>query len=184
MLSQAGTTAGCVSSTGNSGACATGNGLGAPYDVVVSPDNANVYIAAPTTASVAAFSRTPGATAITQLSGTAGCVSSAGATGCATGVALTQAQGVAISPDGQDVYATGFNDAALDVFRRNSDGSLTQWPATRGCISNSGNSGSCVVGKGLAGGHRVAVSPDGRDVYEGGTNNTSTGWITVFARTH
>ena len=150
----------------------------------MSPDNANVYAAGQGSNAIDVFSRTPGATALTLLSGTAGCVSNGGTGGCTSAVALTGVQGVTVSPDGQDVYATGFNDAAVDVLRRNSDGSLTQWPATRGCLSVSGNSGSCVVSKGTAGGHRVVVAPDGRDVYEAGSSSTATGFVTVFARTH
>ena len=184
VLTEAANTTACISSTGNSGACTTGTNVAGPFDVAVSPDNANVYVAAANSNAVAVFSRTPGSTPLTPLSGTAACVSNGGTGGCASGAALTGVQGVTVSPDGQDVYATGFGADSLVVLRRKSDGSLTQWPATRGCISVTGTSGSCAVGKATNGSHRVTVAPDGRDVYEAGSSSTATGFVTVFARTH
>ncbi|OLB79485.1 MAG: hypothetical protein AUI14_10130 [Actinobacteria bacterium 13_2_20CM_2_71_6] len=184
VLTQLSGTGGCISNTGSSGACVTGSNLAGSYDVAVSPDSASVYVAASTSGAITVYSRNTGTSALTQLSGTSGCVSDGGSGGCATGVAMQGLQTVTVSPDGQDVYGGGFTSDAVSVFKRKSDGSLSQWAATRGCISNTGTSGSCTTGRGLGGIHRVTVAPDGRDVYTGGTHSTATGSVAILFRTH
>lgn len=70
---------------------------------------------------------------------------------------LRGASAIAVSPDGQSVYATGFNDSALVVFRRNaSDGLLTFMQS----INN-----STLGVNGLGGANGVVVSPDNKHVY-------------------
>src|SRR5256885_106483 len=50
---------------------------------------------------------------ITQPAGTAGCVSQAGVESCADGHALNDANGVAVSPDGKNVYVASYGSEAV-----------------------------------------------------------------------
>ena len=69
------------------------------------------------------------------------------------------------------------------MFKRDaSTGAITQWSATRACIANTNLGGNCVVGKGFDGIHKMTVSPDGQDVYTGGSGVTTTGYVTVLGR--
>jgi DNA-binding beta-propeller fold protein YncE len=107
--------------------------------------------------------------------------------GCAAGQALTGASGVAISPDGHDVYVVsndtnGFGWGAVEEFGRDAaTGRLSQI----GCVSSDGSTdldgttGSCAVAAGLRGAQAIAISPDGLHVYVG--TNRATG-VVQFAR--
>src|SRR5205807_4073445 len=80
-LTQLSGTAGCVSETGTSGACADGNALDGAGGIAVSPDGTTVYATAATSDAVAVLSRNPTTGTLTQLSGTAGCTSETGTSG-------------------------------------------------------------------------------------------------------
>jgi DNA-binding beta-propeller fold protein YncE len=174
-------TAGCVSDTGSGGLCADGLELVNPRAVAVSPDGANVYVAAPSpTHAVLLFDRAPDG-AITQKAGVAACVSSDGSGGsCVEGVALLGAHGVAVSPNGANVYVASGTSDAVAVFGRNSaTGALTQLAGTSGCVSWTGTGGSCADGVALDGASAVAISPDGGNVYVTAAGSDS---VTVFDR--
>jgi len=165
-LTQLPGTAGCVSETGTGGLCADGVGLADPTGgLVVSPDGGHVYAAARTSDAVAAFARSPGTGALTQLPGTAACVSETGADGCTDGTALDHPEGIAISPDGEDVYVGAQMADAVAALARAADGSLAQRAAPRGCASLTGTAGACAVVMTLDNPDDVVVSPDGADVY-------------------
>ena len=99
--------AGCISETG-AGPCANGRGLDFAYGVAVSPDAKSVYVASEDSDAVARFNRATTTGAIFQPAGAAGCVSQTGL-GCALGRALSDADGVALSPDGKSVYVASRN---------------------------------------------------------------------------
>jgi DNA-binding beta-propeller fold protein YncE len=180
-ITQPSDSTGCFNNNG-SGTCTSmgSSTLSGSYDIVVSPDSANVYVASPTSNAVNVFSRNLTTGLLTRLS----CVSETGTSGaCADGVALTGSQSVAVSPDGQDVYSGSFTDDAVAVFKRDSStGALTQWTGTRACHANTSLSNNCTVGRGLNGRHKLAISPDGKDVYSGGSDSTATGFVTVLGR--
>lgn len=127
----------------------------------------------------------PGAprSALTQLSGSAGCTVDASSTpvaGCRNaGRALKGASGVAISPDGYNVYVASKTSHAVAAFSRDRvTGELTQLDDTAGCISEGGADG-CGVGRALQGAASVAVSPDGENVYVASSGSHA---VAVLAR--
>ncbi|HEV3056167.1 MAG TPA: hypothetical protein VGX45_16000, partial [Solirubrobacteraceae bacterium] len=79
---------------------------------------------------------------------------------------LTNADSVAVSPNGGSVYVTGdVTDGAVSHFFVGAQGSL----AYDGCVSNDGSGGRCAdvpgTGTPLAGADGVAVSPNSASVY-------------------
>jgi DNA-binding beta-propeller fold protein YncE len=183
-LTQLAGTAGCVSETGTGGACTDGIALDGVDWVAVSPDGQYAYAGTKNSDSVAVFDRDPATGVLTQLAGTAGCVSETGTGGaCADGVALDQVRAVAVSPDGDHLYAvTEFSDAVAAFDRDPGTGQLTQLAGTAGCVSETGTGGACTDGVALDGGHGVTVSPDGDHVYTASLTSGS-GAITIFGRT-
>ena len=176
-LTQKPGTAGCISDTGSGGRCATGTALDNMQSVTVSPDGDSVYAAAVNSGSVVVFDRATDGT-LTQKPNTAGCISDTGSGDqCADGTALGGVQSLAVSPDGDSVYAAAAYSDAVVVFDRAADGVLTQKPGTAGCISDS--DGDCADGTALAGAVSVAVSPDGGSVYAGSVNSDA---LAVFDR--
>ncbi len=179
-LTQKAGTAGCITQNGT-GPCVDGKGIQAARWVTISPDGANVYVAAQGNDSIAVFDRNSANGVLTQKAGTAGCVSETGSLGdCVDGKALDDPTSVTVSPDGSSVYAGSQTSDAVTVFDRStSTGALTQKAGTAGCISETGTGGTCVDGKGLDGVSSVLVSPDGASTYA--TSAASAG-VSIFDR--
>jgi DNA-binding beta-propeller fold protein YncE len=154
------TGAGCISKTALPGCTTSSGGLGGASGVAVSPDGRNVYVTGALDNSVSIFDRAQNG-ALTD----AGCITKAAMGSCATagsGVALDTPNGVAVSPDGTNVYVGAFTDNAISVFNRDTNGALTG----AGCISKAALPGCNTNGGGaLDGAEGVAVSPDGMSVY-------------------
>jgi len=161
--------AGCISQ-GGVGGCRPGIGLLGAFDVAVSPDGNNVYVASRGADAVAIFKRSPDG-ALEQLPGTAGCISESGVGGCQSGKALNRANSVAVSPDGKNVYVASIVSNAVAIFKRSPDGTLEQLPGTAGCISQSGGLVGCSPGNGLTFAFGLSVSPDGKNVYVASAND-------------
>ncbi len=177
-LTQAGGGAGCIVQAPLTG-CTTGRELGGADAVAVSPDGADVYVTSVLSNSVTAFARAPSTGQLTQLGGTSACVLYVLAVGCSLGQALDAPEGLAVSPDGESVYATSFASGAVDVLDRNGEsGALTQKPRRPGCLA-AGPPQICARGRGLLGASSIAVSPDGRFVYSAAFASSAVG---VFKR--
>jgi uncharacterized repeat protein (TIGR01451 family) len=117
-LTQKAGAAGCISETGNGGACADGKALVTANSVTVAPDGASVYVTSPTSGAVAVFDRAANGT-LTQKAGTPGCISETGSSGtCADGKALDAVVSVTVSPDGTSVYTGAETSDAVAVFDR------------------------------------------------------------------
>jgi DNA-binding beta-propeller fold protein YncE len=99
--------------------CSFGRALRAPEGIAVSPDGANVYVAAFSTGAIAVFNRGKKSGAVTQVPGRAGCLAPRSVPGCTRARALRGVSSIALSPDGRYLYSTSFGSNAVDIFRRN-----------------------------------------------------------------
>jgi DNA-binding beta-propeller fold protein YncE len=148
------------------------SGIDAPLDVAASPDGKNVYVAGSGSSAVATFTR-DGSGALTFLEAD---IDNAGGV---NGISI--AFGVAVSPDGKNVYVTGRNENGLATFNRDpGTGALT--------FAGAHFDGSGGV-DGLALPWGLEVSPDGKNVYVAGqgdagiatfTRDTGTGALTFL----
>jgi DNA-binding beta-propeller fold protein YncE len=182
-LSQPAGTAGCTTEDGTSedgpGTCSRSRATKSANVVALSPDERFLYVFGyATPAQLAVFARDPSTGRLTQLSGSAGCVtedgsSSAGPATCATARGLGDANGIAITSDGRNLYALGFHPGSVVAFSRDPrTGRLTQLPGTAGCLSvdgtdQSGAAGSCAVAHALGGAYTLSLSADDRFAYIG-----------------
>jgi DNA-binding beta-propeller fold protein YncE len=116
-----------------------------------------------------------------QLPGVDGCVTETATGGaCADGVALDLAIGVAVSPDGKNVYVASQISDAVAVFDREVvTGALAQQSGMSAGVSETGTGGACRDGFALDGAYSVTVSPDGRNVYAATTFSDS---VVAFIR--
>jgi DNA-binding beta-propeller fold protein YncE len=182
-LSQAEGTAGCIASGGVEG-CAPGRGLVGPVDLAVTRDGRNVYAAASIGDAIAILQRDRATGVLSQERGSAGCISQGGGGGrCIAGRALDEVWGVAVSPDGRNVYGVSAKVNMLGAMARDrSSGRLTQLPGRHGCfIRGRGGLFGCPEGRGLTVAVAVTVSPDGRNVYVT-SEDTYLGSVAIFRR--
>jgi DNA-binding beta-propeller fold protein YncE len=179
----------CVQSSSNrngtSGECGSAVVEGLPYDVaiVLSPDGRVAYTGG---SRVNIFSRDTTTGALTFI----GCADHGGAgSPCSAHDAafLTGVNGLAISPDGDSIYATtdGFtgtldpanHHSALLMFARDATTGLL---SDLGCAQDAGAPLGCATtGPGLLGPLGVAVSPSNDSVY---VASRDTDAVTIFAR--
>jgi DNA-binding beta-propeller fold protein YncE len=164
-LSQLPGPAGCVSADHEEG-CAVGRAMAGLGGIDVSPDGRSVYATSANGNALLVFARDAASGTITQLGGAAGCFKRRGGEGCTAGRGLRSAVSVVVSPDGRNVYTAGsLHSNAVAVFTRDVDtGQLHQLSGTPGCISEAGH-GACTPARGLGSAVRLAISPDGLNVY-------------------
>ena len=171
-LTQLGGRRGCVRHEGG-GSCSSARALAHPMSIAVSPDGANVYVAAAGSDALSVFRRDRRSGALRQLSGAAGCLSQRPGGGCVVGRALNEPTSVAVSPDGERVYVTGRRfPSAVAVFDRGGDGRLAQPGGSAGCVSHGGGSG-CGVARAISAPEEVTVTPDSRHVLVAGARSNA-----------
>ena len=173
------TFASCASDTGGDGRvgtdgfCADGDALNGANDLAFSPDGRFVYVAAIGSSGVSWLARDPATGALTP----AGCAKAVPRRDrCIEAPELIGANGVAVSPDGDNVYVTAGVSGAVTVFDRDEATGALQEAM---CISDSGSDGHCTDGTGLAGASNVVVAADGLDVY---VTAAEVGAITSYRR--
>ena len=139
------------------------DGLDGAKLVTVSPDGNHVYAAAENDDAVAVFSRNSSTGALTYVE-----MKKDGVGGVD---GLDGAQSVTVSPDGNHVYATSYNENAIAVFSRNSStGKLTYVEMKKNGVGEV---------RGLDEVKSVVVSLDGKHVYTAAENESA---IAVFSR--
>jgi len=139
------------------------DGLNTVEGVVVSPDGHSVYASGYVDDAVAAFTRDPASGALGFVEVERDAV--AGVDG------LDGTMSVAVSPDGKNVYATGYADDGLAVFGRDAATSALGFLE----VKHQGVDGVT----GLDGPREVVVTPDGKSVYVASEVSDA---VAVFAR--
>jgi DNA-binding beta-propeller fold protein YncE len=162
-LTQASDGSGCIAGSALTG-CTTGVQLAGANAVAFNPGG-DVYATSLISNSVTAFTRSRATAGLAQKQGTAGCLVWLRAVGCSFGRALRAPEGLAISPDGKNVYVAAFANSAIDVLDRGKRfGKVTQKAGRRGCLALSSVPG-CTHARALRGVSSIALSPDGRFLY-------------------
>jgi DNA-binding beta-propeller fold protein YncE len=161
-LTQATDGSGCIADTALAG-CVTGAQLSGANAVAFNPGG-DVYVTSLFSNSVASFTRSS-AGALIQKPGTAGCLVWLRAVGCSFGRALRAPEGLAISPDGTNVYVAAFANSAIAVLDRGKKaGKVRQKGGREGCLAPRSVPG-CTRARALRGVSSVALSPDGEFLY-------------------
>ncbi len=175
-LTQATDGSGCIVTAPLLG-CTTGTQLGGADAVAVSPDDKDVYVTSLFSKSVTSFTRSTITGQLTQKPGPSGCLVFMRSAGCSFGRALNAPEGLAISPEGSDVYAASYAPGAIAVLtRKASSGGIDQKPRKTGCL---GAVPDCSPGRALSGLGSLVVSPDGRYLYAAASKSDA---IAVFRR--
>jgi DNA-binding beta-propeller fold protein YncE len=171
---------GCVSE--KIAGCATATALQGSEDLAISPDGANVYATSGRKNALVELKRNSETGALTQLGGAEDeCVTTETIAGCKKASSVGLTRGVAISPHGEDVYVGSASENGVAAFSRGAEGALT--PLTGGfeCVtSNASGCGTHNKLLGLQEARRVAISPDGTNLYVAGQK---AGAIVELART-
>lgn len=150
------------------------HGLRGAYGMAISPDGQYVYVSSIVDSSIDIFQRSQISTSFGSLHQMATISNTtydfgAGFVQQYTNTQLTGAYGIAMSPDGANLYATGYNSDSLLVLKRNpSNGKLA---ATQVLTT--------FAASGLDGVFRVIVSEDGKFVYTAAFDSNS---VCAFGR--
>ena len=167
---------GCIVTVPLAG-CTTGAQLNGADAVTVSRDDGDVYATSLFSKSVTSFTRSTSSGLLTQKSGAAGCLVFLRATGCSLGRAVSAPEGLAVSPDGADLYVASYAPGTITVLKRNRrSGAVAQLPLRAGCV---GPVPDCSPARALSGVGSLVLSPDGRYLYAAAAKSDA---IAIFRR--
>jgi 6-phosphogluconolactonase (cycloisomerase 2 family) len=164
----------CLSADGNDGdgsaSCTTVSTLTGTQSLAVSPDGRFLYVGGYGTVGVTAFSIASDGT-LTQLAAGDGCYVAATLGACTVARFATEIYDIALSPDGNTLYAVDYTDSAITAFSRDAvTGALTPIAGTGGCVVNGGvgdTGDPCTQVRSMDGPQALQVSPDGKLVTVG-----------------
>jgi len=173
-LTQLTGTEACISTS--NAECLHGEAINGPEDLAISPDGKNVYATSYEDNSIIELSRELPGGGLTQLAAPNGCVTTEHASvtiNCSLAKGIQRPRGVAISPEGDNLYASGSSENAEAAFARNAAGVLTQLESPFECVTD--DTTGCGPGSlelvGLQAARRVTVSPDATNVYVAGESS-------------
>jgi DNA-binding beta-propeller fold protein YncE len=136
-----------------------GGGLTQVADVAVDPTGTRLYASSPGAMQVSVFSLAGG------VPTPAGCINQSGAGGCTAGRTLNGAAGLALSPDGRQLYAAAeFSGAVAILAHDAATGALSQPAGPLGCIRDGGGL-DCAEARFMGHPSLIEVSRDGRNAY-------------------
>jgi DNA-binding beta-propeller fold protein YncE len=181
-LTQADGAAGCIARGGGPEGCGLGKALSGPVDLAISGDGRFVYAASSIGDAIAILRRDRRTGELSQDLSRRGCISQSGGGGrCVRGRGLDEVWGIALSPDGNNLYSVSSKVNMLSAMARNkTTGRLDQLPGRFGCFIRGAGFG-CPEGRGLTVAVAVTVSPDGRNVYVA-SDDAYLGSLAVFRR--
>lgn len=142
--------------------CNTISGLSGAYGLAISPDGEYLYVSSISESAILVIRRNTTTGSLKDLLGVS-------LVQKYTSADLTGAYGIALSPDAQNLYATGYSSDTLLVFRRS---------AASGALSHLTTIDKTAVPS-LNGVFRVAVSPDGASLYAASFDANA---VTAFRR--
>jgi DNA-binding beta-propeller fold protein YncE len=176
-LRRTGGRTGCLHPAGAKG-CPGGRGMREIEGLALSADGRSLYVAShfgtTNKAGAVTIFRRAASGRLAQAAGKEACVSANGGE-CLTDKALAVANGVAVSPDGTGVYATGLY--GLAILDRSESGALTAPAGPAACLSDFKS--TCTAAHGLEATSAVTVSPDSKNVY---VTSFEPGGLAIFSR--
>ena len=124
-----------------------------------------MYVTSLFSNSVTSFSRSPSSGDLAQKPGTTGCLVWLRAVGCSFGRAMSSPEGLAVSPDGANVYAAAFATGAIDVLDRERQIRRGRPEAGPRRLPRAALGSRLHPARALSGVSSIALSPDGHYLY-------------------
>jgi DNA-binding beta-propeller fold protein YncE len=163
-LTQKAGTAGCMTADGSEG-CTSAAQVGRM--AVISPDGEHVYTEAwEPRAAIQIFDRDPATGAVTPVpAAQGGCWQNSGMGGCQV-LGILKPSGIAIDPDGENLYVSDFDGGEIISFEIDGDtGLLTRMTGVEGCMAWNADGVSCAKTPSAVLSFHLEVSPDGENLY-------------------
>lgn len=164
------TQANCVNATGSDG-CTSDPTIINPTGVMSDKGNGggdNLYVAVNGTNGVVWFARNKSTGGLSH----AGCINELGTLGCTDGHNLIGAARVNVYKTNQFVEVTA-GDGVASFGRDKATGALTQFPNPNGCITVTGDGGTCAQGDGLTDATGIVSSGGGKSIYVAGSGDNA-----------
>lgn len=159
--------------------CTTSREISGANAVTTSPRGTDVYVTSLISSSLTQFRAAGQPALLTQPTTRSACVEWLGAADCTPGRALRAPEGLAVSPDGLNVYAAAYSSNAIAVMSRGpKSGGIVQTFGTDGCVTTQ-SIAKCSKGRALSGVSSLAISRDGRYVYATSAKSNA---VNVFKR--